>query len=125
MSNVLLNELITEAETVTWSSMLCEIPSEVMDHVSQYLKEHDLGELVEIRRASNHPDDSHLYHVIAKKENTSKLFHDGEYSYSCFTSWNENTQSLNFGHYNMERLEDARAVSDEFFHDMNDKEDEV
>lgn len=88
----------------------------VKENVKKYLAEHNLGELVDVMRASEHPEDDYLYHVIARKPNKSKLFHNGEWNYSCFTSWNETTQSLNFGHCNLESEEVAREICAEFFH---------
>ena len=82
------------------------VPQSVKENVKKYLEEHDLGELIDVVRHSDHPEDSYLYHVIAKRGN----------SYSCWTSWNETTQSLNFGHYNLVSEKVAREVSDEFFY---------
>lgn len=83
------------------------VPQEVKENVRKYLTENNLGELVDVTRHSDHPDDHYLYHVIAKK---------GEGNYRCFTSWNETTQSLNFGHYNLVSEEVAREVANEFFY---------
>ena len=88
---------------------------EVKENVQKYLTENNLGELVDVMRASEHHSDYYLYHVIAKKPNTSKVFHDGEWTYSCWTCWNEKTQSLNYGHYNIKTEEDAREICAEYF----------
>lgn len=92
------------------------VPQEVKENVKKYLAEHNLGELVDVMRASDHPEDGYLFHVIARKPNEKKLFHNGDYSYSAFTSWNETTQSLNFGHYHLESEERAREICAEMFH---------
>jgi hypothetical protein len=95
------------------------VPYEVIINVEHYLKENNLGELVDVMRASDHPDDHYLYHIIAKKPNTSKLFHNGEWNYSCWTCYNATTQSLNFGHYNLESEEEAREICKEHFHSIS------
>ena len=82
------------------------VPQEVKENVKKYLTENNLGELIDVARHSDHPEDSYLYHVIARKGD----------SYSCWTSWNESTQSLNYGHYDLVSEEVAREVSDEFFY---------
>ena len=91
------------------------VPQEVKENVKNYLVEHNLGELVDVMRASEYPADNYLYHVIAKKPNEKKYFHNGDWDYSCWTSWNETTQSLNYGHYNLETEERAREICEEFF----------
>lgn len=91
------------------------VPMSVRKHVIEYLQEKNLGKLVDVRRASDHPDDCYLYHVITKKENFSKLFTNEEYEYSCFTCWNESTKSLNFGHYHL-TYEEADKICNDFFH---------
>ena len=92
------------------------VPNEVRENVKKYLEKENLGELVDVMRASDHPLDHFLYHVIARKPNTSKIFHNEEWDYSCWTSWNETSQSLNFGHYHMSTEEKAREVCEEYFY---------
>ena len=84
------------------------VPQEVKENVKKYLEKNNLGELVDVMRHSDHPDDHYLYHVIAKRKD----------SYSCWTCWNETTQSLNFGHYNLVSEEVAREICDEYFYRM-------
>lgn len=95
------------------------VPREVKDNVRKYLEKNNLGKLVDVMRASDHPDDHYLYHVIAKKPNTNKCFHNGEWNYSCWTSWNETTQSLNYGHYQLESEKAAREICKEHFHSIS------
>ena len=100
------------------------VPQEVKEHVKQYLSKevengNDLGELIDVMRASEHPEDHYLYHVITRKPNTRKLFHNGEWNYSCFTCWNETTQSLNFGHYHLESEEEARESLAKHLHKIS------
>ena len=94
---------------------LIPVPERVKENVKKFIEKENLGELVDVMRASEHLMDSYLYHVIARKPNTSKVFHNGDWNYSCFTCWNEITQSLNYGHYNIETEEDAREICAEYF----------
>jgi hypothetical protein len=100
---------------------LTPVSEKVKENVKKYLEENNLGELVDVMRASDHPDDEYLYHVIAKKPNTHKYFHNGEWNYSCWTSWNETTQGLNYGHYQLKSEEVAREICAEFFHRIEGK----
>ena len=59
------------------------VSEEVKENVNNYLKKENLGELVDVMRASEYPADDYLYHVIARKPNVHKYFHDGEWNYSC------------------------------------------
>lgn len=70
-----------------------DVPVEVMQDVIQYL-ETNLPQytMLDIQRASEHPDDHYLYEVSARHN-------DG--SYACWTCWNQSTKSLNYGHYNL------------------------
>ena len=52
------------------------IMSQVKINVINYLDKNNLGKLVDIMPASEHPNDNYLFHVIAKKPNTSKTFHN-------------------------------------------------
>lgn len=90
------------------------VPQEVRDNVSKYLKENNLGELIDVVRHSDHPEDCYLYHVIAKRRNA----YWGD-TYCCWTSWNETTQSLNYGHYNLISEQEARKISDSFIFRMS------
>lgn len=92
------------------------VPESVKNRVRKYLEEHNLGELIEVRRASDHPADSYLYMVISKKPNRDKLFHKGDYSYFCWTCWNNDVGSLNYGHHHLENYDAADAILKKFFH---------
>lgn len=92
------------------------IMAQVKINVINYLDKNNLGKLVDIMPASEHPDDYYLYHVIAKKPNTNKVFHDGEWNYSCWTCYNASTNSLNYGHYNLSSEKEARKICNEMFH---------
>ena len=82
------------------------VSHEVIRNVKKYLVEGELGELVDVMRASDHPDDHYLYHVIAKKNGY----------YRCWTCWNESTQCLNYGHYDLPSERIAREICAEMFY---------
>lgn len=96
------------------------VPQEVKENIKKYLEKNDLGEVVDVMRASEWPDDNYLYHVIARKPNEKKLFHNGDWNYSCWTSWNSTTNGLNYGHYQLESEERAREICAEFFNRIPD-----
>ena len=80
---------------------------EVMEQVTLYLKEHLPGYTVlEIRKKSYHPDDSHLYMVSAKKD-------DG--TYAVWTCWNQKTETLNHGHNGLQTEEPCKKEMDELY----------
>lgn len=81
--------------------------NEVREHVELYFKEHlPQYTVLEIRKKSYHSDDCYLYMVSAGKE-------DG--TYAVWTSWNETTQSLNYGHYGLLSIGDCEKVFQEFY----------
>ncbi len=81
--------------------------NKVREHVELYFKEHlPQYTVLEIRKKSYHPDDCYLYMVSAGKE-------DG--TYAVWTSWNETTQSLNYGHYGLKSTEDCEKVFQKFY----------
>lgn len=81
--------------------------SVVRENVELYFKKY-LPEytVLEIRRKSYHPDDDYLWMVSAKKADNS---------FAVWTSWNETTQSLNYGHYDLKSIEDCEKVFEEFY----------
>lgn len=81
--------------------------SVVRENVELYFKKY-LPEytVLEIRRKSYHPADSYLWMVSAKKE-------DG--TYAVWTAWNESSQSLNYGHYNLKSIEECEKIFKEFY----------
>lgn len=93
--------------------LVSPVTTDVISHIENYLnKELPAYHVLEICRKSNHPGDKNLYSVIAATE-SGKV--------SCWTSWNESTQSLNHGHYNLTSLEQAEDVIKEYFHDITDE----
>lgn len=84
------------------------VSKEVEVNVKEYFKENlSRYEVLEIRRKSYHPDDSHLFLVAAKKD-------DG--SFAVWTGWNDKTKSLNYGHYDLKDLDTCHKVMDEYFY---------
>ena len=80
--------------------------NEVRKHVEQYFKEHlPQYTVIEVRRKSRHPDNYYLYMVSAKKD-------DG--TFSVWTAWNQLTQSLNHGHYDIESLEECEKLEEQY-----------
>ena len=81
---------------------------QVKKNVEEYLQKHlPQYKLLEIRKKSAYPEDSYLFMVSAKNEN------DG--TFAVWTSWNETIQSLNYGHYNLQSIEECEKVFDEFY----------
>ena len=77
-------------------------------NVEEYFKKHlPQYTVLEIRKKSVFPEDNYLFMVSAINEQ------DG--TYAVWTSWNETSQSLNYGHYNLQTLEDCEKVFEEFY----------
>ena len=78
---------------------------EIAEHVADYFKKNlpDFTVLGIVKK-SFHPDDAYLYMVVSKKD-------DGTYGF--WDCWNENTQSLNHGHYGIEFLDDCVKLLNE------------
>ena len=77
---------------------------------SEGLKEY---QILLVYRASNHPEDDYLYSVVGYKNSL----------YSCWSSWNDKTKSLNHGHYGLTSLEVAKCILKENFYDITDQTD--
>ena len=93
----------------------CEISKEVLTNVLYYFSKNlPAFSVMEIQRASEHPGDAYLYMVIAKRKENPFPGIMGDYS--CWTSWNESTQSLNCGHYGLKTLQEAREICKEHFY---------
>ena len=81
---------------------------EIREQIMLYFKEHlPKYTLLNIRKKSYHPDDSHLYMISARKD-------DG--TYAVWTCWNQKTESLNHGHYGLQSEEACKKVMDEFYY---------
>lgn len=92
------------------------VSDEVVEDLKKYFKDNlSSFDPVSVMRKSNMMDDSYLYCVIAKKSEGMNVG-----TYSCWTGWNESTQSLNYGHYGLPDYESAFAVILENFNDITD-----
>ena len=80
---------------------------QVRKNVEEYFKK-NLPQYVvlEIKKKSVFPEDSYLFMVSAAKE-------DG--TFAVWTCWNETSQSLNYGHYDLQTLEECEQVFKEFY----------
>ena len=88
------------------------VPDNVIENVKKYFAEHLLNyEVTKVVRKSPYPDDWYLYMVVGRKKEDP--YNMGKYS--AWTSWNETTQSLNFGHYGIDTEAKALEVLSEFF----------
>ena len=82
--------------------------SKVREHVELYFRTHlPKYTVLEVRRKSYHPDDDYLWMVSAKK---------GDGTYAVWTSWNEQLQALNYGHYDLLSIEDCKKIFEEFYY---------
>ena len=88
------------------------VPNNVIENVKRYFEANlPEYEVVKVLRRSSHPLDDYLYMVIGKK-NQDK-YNMGKYS--CWTCWNETTQTLNYGHYCIPTEEDVLKVVMEYY----------
>lgn len=85
------------------------VSDKVKDNVRKYVAVHlPQYEVYEVYHKSNHDDDNYLYMVEAyHKENCN--------NYVVWTSWNESTQSLNHGHYDLTREQAEEILKENFF----------
>lgn len=92
-----------------------DVSEEVKNNVRKYFEDNlPQYTVYNVYYKSNHDDDKYLYMVFAKK-NTDK-----EDDYAVWTSWNESTHSLNYGHYDLTK-EKAKEVLQEYFFDCTGK----
>lgn len=87
------------------------VPDEVMEHIQEYFNDSkwlSKYKLVDVCRLSNNKQDDYLYCIVAEKAG----------KFSCWSSWNEKTLSLNLGHYDYETKEAAFGVLKAVFNDI-------
>lgn len=83
------------------------IPESVIINIKKYFQEKLPNyEVMKVRKKSCYEEDSYLYMVAAKKDTGS---------YAVWSSWNDSTQSMNHGHYNLVDLEACERIMDEFY----------
>lgn len=84
--------------------------SEVVMNVEDYFKKNlPLYEVIEVRNKSLHPEDYYFFMVSAKKKNDN--------SFAVWSSWNNSTLCLNYGHYDLPSLEDCEKIFAENYND--------
>ena len=80
--------------------------NEIRKHIELYFKEHlPQYTVLAVRRKSSHPDDTHLWMVSAEKSNGT---------FTVWTGWNEATQNLNHGHYDLKSIEECEKTFEEY-----------
>ena len=81
---------------------------QVRINVEEYFKKHlPQYTVLEIKQKSEYPEDSYLFMVSAIKD-------DG--TFAMWTSWNESTQSLNYGHYNLDSYAECEMLFEEHYY---------
>ncbi len=82
--------------------------SKIREHIELYFKKYLPDYTVlEIRPKSFHPKDDYLWMVSAKKS-------DG--TFAVWTAWNESSQGLHYGHYNLQTIEECEKIFEEFYY---------
>lgn len=95
--------------------MSATVPMSVWNNVRKYFKEHldDRYDLQDVIRYKD-PMDSYLYMVIAKEKDYPETnVQLGCRPWVVWTTWNESTQSLDGGHYDIKTYEDALSICEE------------
>lgn len=100
MVDEVLCEIRDDVTREELQNIITEIKVYFCEHLPQY-------EVVKVRRKSFHRDDKYLYMVAAKKKSAE--------SWAVWTGWNANTNSLNYGHYDLPNLEVCDRIMDEFY----------
>lgn len=91
------------------------IPNNVIESIETYFANNFPNmHVCHIYRKSNHPEDQYLYMVTAAKN-------DG--TFSCWSSWNAITNSLNYGHYNLKSEQEGISILKDLFNDITDEQE--
>lgn len=99
-----------------------KISENVVLSVKDYISNHFPGyDVLSVMRKSNMPEDQYLYMVIAKNNNGDSVFKSTPYA--CWSCWNQSTESLNYGHYNLPDEESCRKILGEQFNDITEELD--
>ena len=96
---------------------LYDVSNSVVENVKKYLTEM-LPEynLVRVVRKSSHPLDSQLYMVVARRNIREEYKRLGAGEFAVWTCWNESTQCLNYGHYDIKTETEAMELVREYFY---------
>lgn len=94
------------------------VSENVVNNVKHYLATQLPNyELVKVLRKSSHPADHYLYMVVARNTKYPDIKRDyGGGEYALWTCWNESTQCLNHGHYDIATEEKATELAKEYFY---------
>ena len=91
-----------------------DVSFDVWESIQKYLNEEfklangmPKYELQYICRASNHPDEKYKYQVIASDRLNN--------SWACWTSWNQNREVLNNGHYDLDSFISAKNILNQHY----------
>lgn len=92
-----------------------DVPDNVVKIVKDYFKQNLANYTpISVCRYSNAIADNYLYMVIGKNKNGT---------YACWSSFNISTESLNFGHYDIELYEDCKNILKGVFYDITGEPD--
>lgn len=88
----------------------CEVSEKVKEMIEKYLVENlPYYTLVKVERKSNHPNDHYLYMVVAQHNNDT---------YAVWTCFNSETNSMNYGHYGLETIEECEQILNDFYYNI-------
>ncbi len=112
-----VKDLLTRDAIINFIKQRAPLVDKVSDEVKNSVKayfEENLKNFtpIAICRASNHPEDSNLYAVIARQA-------DGKYA--CWTSWQQARETMNYGHYSLPDKEAALSIVKDNFNDISDE----
>lgn len=86
------------------------VPDEIIDMVKRYFQKNlTMYGSLEVFRSSNHLEDDYLFSIIG--------FHNNG-TFSCWTSFNSQTESLNNGHYGLKTENEALEIISSYYHDI-------
>lgn len=87
------------------------INNPVYDHVRKYFKENNMPYEVQEVIPNGSPFNHNLYIVIAKHTNYPEIKKSYGGPWVVWSSWNESTQCLNHGHYDIADYDKAYALA--------------
>jgi len=114
LSEELVDDLLRKENVINFvrerQPNIQRVSDDVIANISEYFSRHLPGyQLVQVCRKSNHPEDANLYSVVASKDKNE---------FACWTSWNNTTRSLNYGHYGLHSEHEASETLEEAFYDI-------
>lgn len=95
---------------------IAPVGTETINRIVSYFAEKlPTFDVTDVMRKSNHPDDNYLYAVVGSRKDNN-----GHDLFSCWTSWNDSTESLNHGHYDVGSFDSAMHIIKDNFNDISD-----